>query len=340
MQRQELQQQDAQSGMPERSETDPLNLTAQRVGRVPFQSDDTSDDDSTSAAPDDTSDDDSTSVAPDDTSDDDSTSAAPPLLSAGETTAGTTLPSFSVPPIVGSKAREQRVSDVTAKVDAGRMQKTGDKRVSWSRTEHLKLMQAVDRHGRDWVSVSRDVGSNTRLQCHHKVKIEVAAGRMQEPGGKQSWSPWSQAELVQLKAAVDRHGRDWVSVSRDVGSKSSLQCIKKLKVEVAAGRMQKPGGKQDRAWSQAELVQLKAAVDRHGRDWAAVSRGVGSKTRILCLNKVTFEVGAGRMEEPRGKQEQESWSQAELVQLKAAVDRHGRDWVSVSRDVGSKTRQQ
>ncbi len=146
--------------MPERTQTDPLNLTPQRVGRVPFQSpsddtsdddstsaapDDMSDDDSTSAAPDDTSDDDSTSAAPDDTSDDDSTSAAPPLLSAGETTAGTTLPSFSVPPIVGSKAREQRVSDVTAKVDAGRMQKPGGKRVSWSRTEHLKLMQAVDR---------------------------------------------------------------------------------------------------------------------------------------------------------------------------------------------------
>jgi hypothetical protein len=177
MQRQELQQQEAASGMPDRTGTNLLNLTTQRVGRVPFQSDDTSDDDSTSAAPDDTSDDNSTSVAPDDTSDDDSasaapddtidddsTSAAPPLLSAGETTAGTTLPSVSFPPSVGSKAREQRVSDVTAKVDAGRMQKPGGKRVSWSKTELLKLMQAVDRHGRDWVSVSRDVGSKTKQQ--------------------------------------------------------------------------------------------------------------------------------------------------------------------------------
>jgi hypothetical protein len=49
-------------------------------------------------------------------------------------------------------------------------------------------MQAVDRHSRDWVSVSRDVGSKTRQQCCKKVWIEVAAGRMQEPGGKQSWS--------------------------------------------------------------------------------------------------------------------------------------------------------
>ena len=290
MQRQELQQQDAQSGMPERSETDPLNLTAQRVGRVPFQSDDTSDDDSTSAAP--------------------------PLLSAGETTAGTTLPSVSVPPVVGSQAREQRVSDVTAEVDAERMQKPGGKQVSWSKTELLKLMQAVDRHGRDWVSVSRDVGSKTRQQCKDKVKAEVAAGRMQEPGGKQdqaSWASWSQDELILLKAAVDRHGRDWVSVSRDVGSKTNQQCRLKVAKEVAAGRMQEPGGKRKReraqeSWSQAELVQLKAAVDRHGRDWAAVSRDVGSKTRQQCINKVKWDVIAGRMQKPVDKRMWDPWS--------------------------------
>ena len=61
---------------------------------------------------------------------------------------------------------------------------------------------------------------------------------MQEPGGKQEQESWSQAELVQLKAAVDRHGRDWVAVSRDVGSKTRQQCRKKVNIEVAAGRMQ------------------------------------------------------------------------------------------------------
>jgi hypothetical protein len=129
----------------------------------------------------------STSAASDDMSDDDSTSAAPPLLSVGETTAGTTLPSVSFPPSVGSKAREQRVSDVTAKVGAGRMQKPGGKRVSWSKTELLKLiklMQAVGRHSRDWAAVSREVGSKTKPQCFNKVKNEVAAGRMQEPPSK------------------------------------------------------------------------------------------------------------------------------------------------------------
>ncbi len=38
----------------------------------------------------------------------------------------------------------------------------------------------------------------------------------------------SQAELIQLKAAVDRHGRDWFAVSHDVGSKTKRQCFHRL----------------------------------------------------------------------------------------------------------------
>ncbi len=72
---------------------------------------------------------------------------------------------------------------------------------------------------------------------------------MQEPGVKPEQESWSQAELVQLKAAVDRHGRDWVAVSRDVGSKTRHQCLNKVRIEVAAGRMEEPGGKN--SWSQA-----------------------------------------------------------------------------------------
>jgi hypothetical protein len=62
---------------------------------------------------------------------------------------------------------------------------------------------------RDWVSVSRDVGSKTNIQCSDKVRKEVAAGRMEEPGGKHSWESCSQDELNKLNAAVDRYGRDW-----------------------------------------------------------------------------------------------------------------------------------
>jgi hypothetical protein len=35
----------------------------------------------------------------------------------------------------------------------------------------------VGRHGRDWIAVSRDVGTKTKEQCKGKVAKEVAAGR-------------------------------------------------------------------------------------------------------------------------------------------------------------------
>ncbi len=88
----------------------------------------------------------------------------------------------------------------------------------------------------------QDVGSKTKQQCSDKVRVEVAAGRMQELGGKQERESWSQAELLKLMQAVDRHGRDWVSVSRDVGRNTNRQCEVKVNNEVAARRMQRPKG--------------------------------------------------------------------------------------------------
>jgi hypothetical protein len=77
-----------------------------------------------------------------------------------------------------------------------------------------------------------------------KVDNEVAAGRLQEPGGKRVFDSWSKVELGALKRAVALHGRDWAAVASSVGSKTRQQCMDKVVTEVAAGRMQEPGGKQ------------------------------------------------------------------------------------------------
>ncbi len=56
-------------------------------------------------------------------------------------------------------------------------------RDSWSKAELLKLKQAVDRHGRDWAAVSRDVGSKTSRQCKAKQSNEQARRRrLRTPG--------------------------------------------------------------------------------------------------------------------------------------------------------------
>ena len=196
--------------------------------------------------------------------------------------------------------QQQQPTVVVARGKLGSARRGG--RPTWSAGELRLLRVAVRRHGRDWVAVARGVGSKTNDQCRGKVTTEVAAGRMQEPGGKRFRNPWSKAELVKLRMAVGQHGRDWVAVSRDVRCKTSDQCRNKVRSEVAAGRMQEPGGKQVQdSWRKVELLRLSKAVSRHGRDWVAVSRDVGSKTKQQCHDKVAREVAAGRMQEPGGK---------------------------------------
>jgi hypothetical protein len=143
------------------------------------------------------------------------------------------------------------------------MQELGGKQAqhSWSKVELDALQRALARHGRNWTAVASSVGSKTKRQCWNKVDAEVAAGRMQELGGKQAQHSWSKVELDALELAVARHGRDWVAVASSVGSKTALQCSGKVRVEVAAGRIQEIGGKQVyHSWSKVELDALELAV--------------------------------------------------------------------------------
>ncbi len=91
-------------------------------------------------------------------------------------------------------------------------------------------------HSRDWAAIASSVGSKTTAQCRDKVTKEVAAGRMQEPAGKQVHDSWSKLEMGALKRAVALHGRDWAAVASSIGSKSRKQCVRKFLHEVAAGR--------------------------------------------------------------------------------------------------------
>ncbi len=193
----------------------------------------------------------------------------------------------------GEQQQAPRVTGAAARAKAGRASAAAP-RSTWSADELRLLHAAVRRHGRDWVAVARDVGSKSRDQCTDKARAECAAGRMEEPDGKRILDSWSKANMVNLKKAVGRHGRNWIAVSREVG-KTREQCKSKVKAEVDSGRMPEPGGKLlYESWSKPELLNLKQAVDRHGNEWAAVSRDVVSKTRVQCKSKVATELRAGR----------------------------------------------
>jgi hypothetical protein len=211
----------------------------------------------------------------------------------------------------------------------------------WTPIETIKLVSAVSRYGRDWSTVSRKVGTKTISQCQGKVKTEVVAGRMEEPPGLIVQETWTAQEMVALVQGLDQYGRDWVAISRKVGTRTRTQCQDKIITEVFAGRMEKPSGCIVHVrWTSAETDALLQALAQHGRDWLAVSLQVGTKNIIQCMSKVEIEVKAGRIEKPSGCNVYKAWTEAETNALVQALDQHGRDWLMISHKVGTKTRRQ
>jgi hypothetical protein len=206
---------------------------------------------------------------------------------------------IAVQELVGTKSRRQCESKVLNEVSAGRMLAPQGKQVQlpWTKLETAILRLSVARHGRDWHGVAADVGTKTKQQCENKAAHEVGAGRMPEPPRKQEHRSWTAVEVQRLHAAVQKHGSNWVAVSEAVGTKTSQQCQDKLTSEVSKGRMPWPGGPRKRrfAWTRREQHKLRNAIVQFGRDWVAIAKHVGTKSRQQCLDKVRIEVAAGRL---------------------------------------------
>jgi hypothetical protein len=141
-----------------------------------------------------------------------------------------------------------------------------------------RLLEGVQRYGRDWVEVAKLVG-RSNYDCLFKVRGEVNAGRMQEPskGGRGTKSTlWTESETSLLYLAVRQFGRNWPAVSRVVGSRPAGLCLSKYKNEVRSGRMPVPGKAVEPArWTDAQGALLRNALERFGADWRNLEQLLG-----------------------------------------------------------------
>jgi hypothetical protein len=171
--------------------------------------------------------------------------------------------------------------------------------------------------------------------------VDMPAPRTSRAGANSSSGCWTPSDLITLRDAVKRHGRNWVEVARLVG-KSNVQCKSKVQTEVVCGRMAEPllgSGGAPVGWGKEEVVRLSTAVSVHGHEWVAVARDVRTKDAESCALKAEWEVAAGRMLDPH-KRGPPQWNDEEIFKLKQAVLRLGRDWIAVAHYVGTKTSKQ
>ena len=158
----------------------------------------------------------------------------------------------------------------------------------WTKEEFNRLLTAIQLYGKCWSKIVKYVGSKSIGQCRTKVKKEIYTGRIKIVF--KTKENWSLDEIKLLKSGLEEFGRDWVAISKKVGSKNRHQCRLKVINEVRAKRMKEPLGKRHKRWSNEEKSNLHIAIKMYGRQWKKVAEYVGQKTAQQCRDKVRLEV--------------------------------------------------
>jgi S-ribosylhomocysteine lyase LuxS involved in autoinducer biosynthesis len=161
----------------------------------------------------------------------------------------------------------------------------------WKPEEDAQLIDAVKKHGTDWVAVATLVPGRADKQCRKRwtntfdpVAAEKTAGR---------WKPEEDTKLIE---AVKKHGKqEWVSVAAMVLSRTNHNWV--AVAELIPGRtatqcrnrwvhrLDPVTGKTAGRWKPEEDEMLIDAVKKHGTDWVAVAPLVPGRTGRQCRDR-------------------------------------------------------
>lgn len=107
----------------------------------------------------------------------------------------------------------------------------------WTKTEENKLLQLVKEYGeKNWVAVSQHMETRTRTQCRLKYlqfkknppePIQPESNKNQFRKGR-----WTHEENELFLKLIDKHGRKWVEISKEMKTRSRLQCSFKYNNEI------------------------------------------------------------------------------------------------------------
>jgi myb proto-oncogene protein len=94
----------------------------------------------------------------------------------------------------------------------------GMKKGKWSPEEDAKLTEAVQKHGKKWVTVAWLVTGRTEKQCQTRWVNTV------DPANEKNGGQWSPEEDAKLTEAVQKHGKNWITVAWLVTGRTDKQC--------------------------------------------------------------------------------------------------------------------
>jgi hypothetical protein len=89
----------------------------------------------------------------------------------------------------------------------------------WKPEEDEKLIDAVRKHGKKWVTVATLVPGRTEKQCRSRWTQALDPVITGKTAGR--WKPEEDAKLIE---AVKRHGENWVAIAVMVSGRTNQQC--------------------------------------------------------------------------------------------------------------------
>jgi hypothetical protein len=222
-------------------------------------------------------------------------------------------------------------------------------RRNWKPEDDAALIEAVKKHGDNWVAVAALVPgrSNKQVSVRWRESLDPAIDqtsrtkinrikRLREEEAKPPRAPnstprrsWNPEEDAVLTEAVKQHGDNWVGVAKLVPGRSNNQCSTRWHRHLSPtikGTLPLKKGK----WTAEEDAKLTNAVTELGNnDWMQVATLVPGRTNIQCRSRwVTFLVLTIDQTTTSNKGK---WTEEESENLIEAVKKHGSNsWIAAA----------
>jgi myb proto-oncogene protein len=190
----------------------------------------------------------------------------------------------------------------------------------WAAEEDAKLIDAVQKHGKDWVAVAALVSGRNNKECRQRWADNL------EPNTNRKMGKWTAEEDAKLIEGVRKHGKEWVAVAALVPGRMDKLCRQRWADNLEPNTDRKVG-----RWREEEDAKLTDAVQKHGKDWVAVAALVPGRNNVQCCHRWVDGLDPGTSRK-KGK-----WTAEEDAKLIDAVSKHGNDWVAVAALVPGRT---